>query len=270
MLPRRWRMAGAFKPSLVGGPQHAIPPSPRRSRDGNLTVFVSADHPIETISVPTACEAMQHALATDGAWAKPDSEDERVHPPSKVVWTHPSNEARYLTGILGMAGGLRRASQFLLHPFLRDIIAMLGGTPNLPADKVTPIASRLRKKWGREAAFDLRSERERQALAELIVKAARTLKTPMDSVSYDDLKERWKTYRAAYWAANPQQGSHDTEVDWDRHEEKSLDACLIEMRRRQLMFQGHRWTCRRCHHRNWVDLATLSSALSCEVCKQSV
>ena len=49
----------------------------------------------------------------------------------------------------------------------------------------------------------------------------------------------------------------------------SLDACLIEMRRRQILFQGHRWTCRKCHHRNWVDLAALSSELSCEVCKQS-
>ena len=36
-----------------------------------------------------------------------------------------------------------------------------------------------------------------------------------------------------------------------------------------MMFQGHRWTCRKCHHRNWVDFAALSSVLSCEVCKHS-
>ena len=34
------------------------------------------------------------------------------------------------------------------------------------------------------------------------------------------------------------------------------------------MFQGHQWTCRKCHHQNWVDLAALSSELSCEVCKR--
>jgi hypothetical protein len=34
------------------------------------------------------------------------------------------------------------------------------------------------------------------------------------------------------------------------------------------MFQGHQWICRKCLHRNWVDLAALSSELSCEVCKQ--
>ena len=150
MLPRRWRMAGAFKSSLVGEPRHAARPSARRNRDGNLTILVSADHPVETIKVPTAYEAMRHALAADGASADPEAEHGRVYPPSKVVWADPSNEARYLTGVLGMTGGLRRASQFLLHPFLRDTFATLGGTPNLPADKVTPTVNRLRKRarWG--------------------------------------------------------------------------------------------------------------------------
>jgi hypothetical protein len=268
MLPRRWRMAGAFKVSLVGEPQHAALPSARRSRDGNLAIFVSADHPIETIGVPTPLEALRHALVVDGAWAKPDAEHGRVHPPSKLGWIGPSNEARYLTGVLGMAGGLRGASQFLLHPFLQETFAKLGGTPNLPVDNVTPTVNRVRKRAQRERVFDLRSEGERHALADLIVKAARTLKSPMEVVSYDDLKASWKTYRAAYWAANPLQGKPDTDFDWDRHEEESLDACLIELRRRQMMFQGHRWTCRRCHHRNWVDLAALSPELSCEVCKQ--
>src|ERR1700730_12193900 len=270
MLPRRWRMAGAFKASLVGEPRHVIPPPPRRSRDGSLAIFVSADHPVETIKVPTAYEAMRHALAVDGARAARDAEDERVHPPSKVTWTHPSNEARYVTGVLGMAGGLRRASQFLLHPFLRENFAKLGATPNLPADKLTPTLNRLQKRSRREAAFDLRSEGERQALADLIVKAARALKSSMDFVSYDELKASWQAHRAAYWAAQPQQGELDPDVDWDKHEEESLDACLIELRRRQMMFQGHQWTCRKCHHRNWVDLAALSSELFCEVCKQSV
>jgi hypothetical protein len=268
MLPRRWRMAGAFKSSLVGGPQYAVPPPARRSRDGNLAIFVSADHPVEAIKVPTAYEAMQHALAVDGAWAEPDMEHVDVYPPRKVFWNEPSNEARYLTGVLGMAGGLRRASQFLLHPFLRENFAKLGGTPNLPADKVIPTVDRLRKRAEREAAFDLRIEHERQALADLIVKAARTLKSPMDFVSYDDLKASWKAYRAAYWAAHPQRGESESDVDWDKDEEESLDACLIELRRRQMMFQGHRWTCQKCHHRNWVDLAALSSQLFCEVCKQ--
>jgi hypothetical protein len=100
------------------------------------------------------------------------------------------------------------------------------------------------------------------------VKAARTLKSPMNFVSYDDLKAAWKAHRAAYWAMHPLQGEADPNVDWNKHEEESLDAGLVELRRRQMIFQGHQWTCRKCHHRNWVDLAALSSELSCEVCKQ--
>ena len=90
MLPRRWRMAGAFKSSLVGDPRHATPPG-RRSRDGNLAIFVSADHPIETKKVPTPLEAMSHALVVDGARAEPDAE-----------------QARYLTGALRERADRRR------------------------------------------------------------------------------------------------------------------------------------------------------------------
>lgn len=268
ILPRRWRMAGAFKPSLVPGPHYDLPPSIRRSRDGNLAILVNTDRPIETITVPTASEAIHHALVVDGASVKSDAEHGQAYPQNKLAWIDRSNEARYLTGVLGMSRGLRRASQFLLHPFLRDVFATLGGTPNLPSDKVTPTAARLQKRARWEAAFDLRNDRERQALADLIVKAARTLKNPMDFVSYEDLKANWKTHRLAYWAAHPLQGKADPDIDWEKREEASLDACLIELRRRQLLFQGHRWTCRKCHHRNWVDLAALSSELSCEVCKQ--
>ncbi|MFZ5792015.1 MAG: hypothetical protein ACOY3L_15085 [Pseudomonadota bacterium] len=268
MLPRRWRMASAFKMSFGGRPQHALPPPVRRSRDGNLAVFVSADHPVETIRVPTPREAMEYALTADGAWVKPDAEHGQLYPPTKALWVEPSNEARYLTGVLGMTGGLRRAEQFLLHPFLQENFAKLGGTPNLPADKLGPTVDRVRKRAQRETAFDLRSERERQALAGLILKAARTIKNPKNVLSYDELKRGWQTYRAAYWVAHPRQGNPGPDVDWDKSEEVSLDNCLVELRRRQMIFQGHQWTCQKCHHRNWVDFAALAPQLPCEVCKE--
>ena len=267
MLPRRWRMAGAFKASFVGIQRQILPPSTRRSRDGNLAIFLCTDHPVETIGVPTAYEAMRYALAADGAWIDPNDEHGRAYPPSKVAWTHPSNEARYLTGILGMTGGLRGARRLLLHPFLRDNFANLGGTPNLPMNQVIPTVNRLQKKFLIQDTFDLASDSERQALANLIVKAAQEIKSPMDYVTYDDLNRRWKTYRESFWTANPQQGA-DTSVDWDKREEESLDECLIELRHRQMLYQGHRWTCAKCHHKNWVDLGALSPELNCEVCKQ--
>jgi hypothetical protein len=63
---------------------------------------------------------------------------------------------------------------------------------------MTPTVNRLQKRAQLEAPFDLRSEVERQALANLIVKAARTLKSPMDFVSYDHLKASWKAYRRSH------------------------------------------------------------------------
>ena len=42
MLPRRWRMANAFKASFVGGAWLALPPPPRRGDDGYLVIAVGA------------------------------------------------------------------------------------------------------------------------------------------------------------------------------------------------------------------------------------
>jgi hypothetical protein len=270
MLSRRWRMAGAFDISFVENPPHVRPPPARRSRDGNLAIFVSTDRIVDVIKVPTGREAMRYALAIDGSQARLETEHQWVDPPNKVGWVEPSNEARYLTGVLGMTGGLQQAIRFLLHPFLRGTLAKLGGTPSLATDQVASTIVRIQKQWSSESAFDLRDENERQALGNLIVKAAQSLKNPMMAVSYDDLKTSWRDYREAFWAARPrerEQGSKD--VDWDKHEASSLDACLVELRDRQILFQGHRWTCQKCHHKNWVDLGALSARLSCTVCKKS-
>lgn len=269
MLPRRWRMAGAFDVSFVDNPPHVVPPPARRSRDGNLAIFVSADRLVETIKVPTAREAMRYALAIDGSQSRLETEHQWVQPPNKVGWAEPSNEARYLTGVLGLTGGLQQAVRFLLHPFLLGTFGRLGGTPSLATDQVASTMSRIQKQWSTEAAFDLRDENERQALGSLIVKAAQSLKNPMNVVSHDDLKSSWRDYRKAFWDAHPRerkQGSKD--VDWDKHEASSLDACLIELRDRQILFQGHRWTCQKCLHKNWIDLGALSTKLSCVVCKK--
>ena len=172
MLPKRWRIAGAFKTTRVERSRFATPPRERRSRDGSLAIFVNEDTAVETIRVPSVNEAPRYGLAMDGAWAKRGAEPHNIHPVNKVDWMRLSNEARYLAGILGMTGGLGRASQLLLHPFLQGIFSKLGGTPRLAAESVMPTVERLRKRAQRESAFDLKGEGERQALAELIVKAA--------------------------------------------------------------------------------------------------
>jgi hypothetical protein len=268
VLPRRWRMANAFNATWMSAPHYGLPPTTRRSRDGQLAVFLCTDRPIESIEIPNADKAMHYALAADGRWAKADAEHELVYPPHKVAWAMPSNEARYFNGVLGMAGGCKMAEAFLLHPFLIKVFASLGGTPNQNKNDITPTVNRLQKLALSQPAFDLKNENERQALANLIVKAGQGLKNPLAFVRYDRLKEQWKEHRQAYWQAHPEHNDKDSDGEWDKHEEDSLDACLIDLRKRQMLFQGHYWSCKKCHHKNWVDLNALASELSCEVCKQ--
>ena len=74
-LPRRWRMAGAFKVAFVDQkPVARFPPAQRRGRAGTLAISQNAEHPVEAIVVPTAERAIAYALAEDGAWARPEAE----------------------------------------------------------------------------------------------------------------------------------------------------------------------------------------------------
>ncbi len=265
LLPRRWRMARAFSIKYAGGRQNVLPPLQRRSRNGHLATFVHGAGPIESIGVPNATDAIYHALTQDGAHAVDVPERGRVSPPQRVALAQPSNEARYLTGILGLAGGLQHASAYLLNPFLSAVFAELGGTPAMPVDKVEPTANRIAKIARTKRVFDLPQEKD--ALAVLVVKAAVGLKTPQTFVAYEKLKDRWAAHRAAYWVANPLLHEPGPGVDYDQLEADSLDRCLIEMRGKQILFQGHRWLCSECHHNNWLDLATLATRLTCAICR---
>src|SRR3546814_17507365 len=77
-----------------------------------------------------------------------------VLPRSPIDWAEPSNEARYLNGIIGMAGDLDQATSFLLHPFMQRVFADLGGAAGLPDGKVQPTISRLEKAGRNRPTFD--------------------------------------------------------------------------------------------------------------------
>ena len=264
LLPYRWRMARSFRIVLTGERQFEIPPPPRRSRPGGVAVFCSAERRVQSIAALEPFEAFAFAFVRDGQWV---TDGGPIEPPAKVQWMQPSNEARYFAGVLGLAGGLEQASDVLLHPFLRNIFTRFGGTPALEVEKALPTASRLQKLAARFPTFDLRSKPEVDALADLIVKAARSLGDSFTFVRYDDLKDAWKKYLETYMSAHPRPSASGAQNVWGEGEEQSLEASLIWMRRRQILFQGHRWTCFNCHHQNWVELGDLASDLACEVCK---
>lgn len=267
-IPKQWRFASAFEISSKNADARPVVLDSRRNRSGNLTVAVCGDHPIETIKIPSAEEAIRTAFVRDGQYAMRLEEARKiVIPPNKVAYLQPSNEARYFAGVLGMAGSLTQAISYLLHPFLRDMFARLGGAPSLDAHKVQPTVDRLRKRAPLNPTFNIRDETERLALGTMIVKAARDLKRPTGFVSLKELKIDWARYLIEYWKGRDY--SHLTAEEIKQEEEyeaNSLQSSLIGLRKRKFLFQGHRWTCPECHHRNWIDLADLSPQLRCEVC----
>src|SRR3546814_811504 len=131
LLPRRWRMAGAFKAEFSTTSRDLIYPA-RSNRIGELTLFESLERRVRSIHVPTGEEAIRYALLEDGRWQRMPRYEKPVLPRSPIDWAEPSNEARYLNGIIGMAGDLDQATSFLFPPSLHRVFAALGGAAGLP------------------------------------------------------------------------------------------------------------------------------------------
>ncbi|MCW2390945.1 hypothetical protein [Sphingobium sp. B11D3A] len=264
-LPKSWRTAGAFSTKFSRSARDLWYPA-RTAKGGHLTQFESVERSVVALDIPSSYDVIQYALCGDGRWVGTPGQSGEIAPRSRSLLMEPSNEARYLDGLLGMASDLGHARRFLLHPFMRKVLSSFGGTPSLPVDKVAPTVARLRKLQPKVPFFDLADENERQALGTLIVKAAQGLRNPQLYIKYADLVSQWDAYLEAYWETHRKPKASDPRVDWDEAERDSLDDCLIEMRRRQMIFQGHQWTCTQCHNRTWIDLSSLGALLSCPVC----
>lgn len=268
MLPRRWRMAGAFDVKFSAAIRDINCPQ-RSTRAGELTLFESLERRVRSISVPSGPDAIRYALTEDGRWARQPGYKGPPLLKSPVDWMEPSNEARYLNGVVGMADDLDRATQFLLHPFMQGVLADLGGTAKPQADSLRQTIEKLKGMSSNSVPFDINEEAERTALASLIVRAASSLKSPFRHIRHEALVQRWQSHREAFWAQTGVPEGADDKVDWNSREQESLDDCLIAMRKRQMMFQGHEWICADCHHRNWVDMAELSPVLLCKICREA-
>jgi hypothetical protein len=103
MLPKRWRLAGAFGVERANSMQHQVPPEPRRSRYGALCVFSHRSETITRITVPTPESALRYAFIRDGAWAEDDVASGRVKPAPKVSDAFPSSEACCCTRFFGIS-----------------------------------------------------------------------------------------------------------------------------------------------------------------------
>jgi hypothetical protein len=267
-LPRRWRMTGSFG-VRYGGPQSTIRMGERSSRNGNLVTFESRASPVSEIQVPSAREAVRYAMSGDGAGSHTSIAGSAALPRPLVAWSKISNEARYLDGVLGLCGGLQEAEQILLHPFLLRMLSTTGASPTAEPMQAVPSINRLAKRIKIDPTFDLRLERDREFLASLAIKAARDLKSRKTHLRLEWISDQFREYRKEYWTRNLQPTS-DESFDWDTDEQDSLNNCLVSLRQKGILHQGHQWTCRECHHKNWVDMSGLRSELICNVCRSTI
>lgn len=269
-LPRRWRMARIPKFERTHDSFNQTFPSPRSNRLGQLTFCTSVDTVIDSITLPNASEAIYGALTADEFYTQDNLKEGRAWPKPKVMYVEPSNEARYFDGVLDLLGGLGPAANYLLHPFLRKLFEDLGGAQEVAWEKVQPTFNALSKRARHDERFDLNNEADCKALAHLVVKAARGLKSPIEMVSFSSLQKKWDEYRIAYWDRTGRSvPDSDDNYNWEGRERDSLKNCLIALRQKNVLFQGQHFVCEKCHHRNWVDLNEIKAEQYCSICQTS-
>lgn len=273
LLPRRWRLARAFKLDYKQGPSMrlSLPPVQRTNREGNLTAISATHRTIEAIQAPDLRFALAEAFC---AARHADAGDPPI-PPSPARWIEPSNEDQHLNGVLGLAGGLPNAVAMLLHPFLRNAFAALGAAPNLAHTATASVTNKLLKQAKGRPQYDLTQQDDIDALAALVVKAAQSIRSPMTHLSLQKLKDDWGAYRTDWWEKNKQANTsrdHDDPYDayYEEYEARSIDDALAKLRTQGMLFQGYPWRCKNCGHRNWTDFQALRATLNCDVCRSEL
>ena len=265
-LSRRWRMAEAFGVERSENGGMYIFPRNRTSRGGRLAVAANAAATIERIKVPDRASAFAYALVVDGRHHLEDPN--AVRPRARAYECEDSNESRYLSGVLDMAGGLESAQKFLLHPYLYKLFSTLGANPDSSQHDKTPLLNRLKKRALTEKTFDLGTDEGKEFLSAVIIREAMRLKKSASYIAFSTLDADWTSHRDKFWSQQKRQAKPEEDAYWDESERASLTRTLEALRRRKMLFQGISWTCEHCAHRNWVDLAALSTELRCEVCRR--
>ena len=176
VLSRRWRMAGAFQ---ISWEDDKVPwLSARQNRQGNLTFFVSLVRPVASIKISLRSRSLSTCSRVRRDVGEPAWPTRRVSTFAQSLLDKTIQRSEVLNGH-AWHGGRRAASQPIsFTSVLTRYVCQLGGSSKVSSETIQPMLSCVGKLAEQHRLFDLRSDREKEALAELIVKVAQLLKEP--------------------------------------------------------------------------------------------
>jgi hypothetical protein len=268
VLPRRLRLEKAFKvewqddhPQTYG--QRVI----RVTVRGALSLPMALGQRSLAITIPEDIDAFRTGLCTDREWLPFTHDSRALRGIPRYAYAEPSDKGRYLLAVLEHFETLPDAFAALMNGYWRGTLISLGA---VPVEKNTGLRQELirtlRKRLGRPSGgLVFSSEPELERLAREAIRFGRMAGKSDNLTSYSKLYKRWKAILDADLAAD----THLSEADKEHYSNRNiLDRSIQYLCRRQILFQGREWQCKRCFNRNWITVDDMRATLECQICKQ--
>jgi hypothetical protein len=266
LLPKRFRITRAFRQGYMMG-THGPIAMPRASATGRLCLFADANTNIADVSVPTD-EAVFRTGYTSGRdwWPFEDKHDGTSQMPPQLAYeVRRSANGRYFWGVLDMFGGLQAIRNDLLHGFWRRQFEVLGASPARTEARKDAVIERLKKRFRSDLARPVGQSLEE--IADQVLEEAEQQRTRPPVISWTNIQSAHEKFIEAYLKLYPPRPDEDSISEWLDRDRATLEPSIQRLCQRGVLHQGYETKCRKCLHRSWISIESLSKTIFCEVCR---
>ena len=220
----------------------------------------------ERINVPSDDQAFLSALTAGRDWWPfvPPKHGDSGMPNQLCTQIRFSTQGRYLTGVLGIFGGLESTREILLHELWVKLFEKMGASSKTTDNRLSDIHSKLVKRFS-SSTIDLTDAQQSEALSKEVLQVARRQRIEPNSISWREIEAAFGELQDACWkkhhAKEKEKEKEFRNDDRDRFERSVQNLCA-----QGVLHQGIRWKCSKCFHESWVSISTLDKEIKCEVC----
>lgn len=265
-LPRRLRVDRQFKRLDEAPQQDYNYRTTRINRDSLISIPVKYGVDNPSFLIPSDEEAIIGAILNEYEWDDFLKHSNSFVGRDKYYTYETSDKGRYFRGVMQHFGSIFEAEQIILNKFWYQIFSDLGATKkNIKDTSVEAITNKIDKlqKDKRPSEF-LRSEKQKRAFASTCLSVSLKVAREKQFVTWKEIREFWKEHYLSFIEQNQSLADRADEIK--EKDIESIEQSTQFLCRKKIIFQGQRWTCPSCLHKNWESIESLSALLSCEIC----
>jgi len=267
-LPRALRVTRAFLDWYQLGDTISRPIAPRVTATGLLTVFAASGTTPPLIKIPDDHSAIKLGLESGRDW-EVQGPVASVPPEQLCFRAERSSAGRHFWGVYQLFADMNVARSFLLSKFWRRQLEAFGATDQRTDVRRAALEQTLQARF-RGRLVDPMKEDQLGRLADIVLQYADEQRLTVPTLSWHTLSADFSAVVQDYVARNPR----NVDLDWSEEAEtasyfEGLKNYVQQMCRLGVLHQGYEYKCRKCLHRSWISIDSLSKSVACDVCRSA-